>query len=389
MTTMDIDRLIIGFDAKRAANNSTGLGNYSRLVLRVLGDALPESQLRMYVPRLHAGNRLGDLCGRFGRRMPAVTPDTAAGRRLSALWRVRGITQQLRRDGVQLFHGLSNELPLNIRDAHIPTVVTIHDLIFRRLPHCYKPVDRAIYDYKFRRAAQNATRVIAISERTRDDIVELYGVSPDKIDVVYQGCDQQFSLPVSDADVMAVKRRYGIGFERYVIGVGTIERRKNQLLTARAMRGLPPDTGLVLVGRRTPYTAEIERFMARNGLAGRLRIVSDVSFADLPALYRGAAMASYPSRYEGFGLPVIEALSVGVPVVVAMGSCLEEAGGPGTPAVGPDDTDALVDVARRILDDPAVARGIVDAGRRHIERFAPGRFAEGILNTYNKALDNN
>lgn len=377
--------MTIGFDGKRAVFNNTGLGNYSRLVLEVLAGALPDASLRIYTPRMGATGRLMPLLERYGDTMKVVTPDSAVGRHAGALWRSFGITGQLRRDGVQLYHGLSNELPLNIRRSDIPSVVTVHDVIFRRLPEGYKPIDRAIYDYKMRHAVHDATRVIAISERTRDDIIEYYGVEPSKIDIVYQGCHAQFGAPISDATLRETLRRYGLYGTPYIIGVGTVEARKNQLLTVKALRGLPADIKLVLVGRRTRYAAEIDRYAAANGLTERVVWLEGIPFGDLPSLYRGSRFASYPSRYEGFGIPVIEALSAGTPVIVATGSCLEEAGGPDTPAVAPDDTDAFVAEARAILENQEHAREIVVKGRRYIERFAPRRFAEGLIETYSKA----
>lgn len=375
--------MIIGFDAKRAVSNNTGLGNYSRLVIDVLSRSYPGMELRLYAPHPVATPRLQPLLERPN--VTLVGPDTATGRRLSALWRIKGVTAQARRDGIELFHGLSNELPLNIGRGGFPSVVTIHDLIFRKFPKYYKPIDRKIYDYKFRKAAENATRVIAISECTRRDLIDLYGISPHKIDVVYQGCDPQFHRTVSEAEKAEVTARLKLDFP-YIIGVGTIEERKNQLLTLRALRSLPKDVRLVLVGRRTPYTALIEEEAARLGLTERLHVLSGVPFADFPALYAGALASSYPSRYEGFGIPVIESMSVGTPCVIASGSCLEEAGGPHTPVVSPDDADALGAALCRLIDDTDYRRSVIDAGIIHANREDDDRLAQNIFNVYQKCL---
>lgn len=379
---MNRDAFTIGFDAKRAMCNMTGLGNYSRLVIDVVADALPDARLRLYTPRDTHNSRLATIL-KAHHNLSVITPDS---RMPGALWRTWGITGQIRRDGVTLYHGLSNELPLNIRRSGIASVVTIHDVIYRRLPQCYKAVDRAIYDYKYGRSARNADRVIAISERTRDDIIEYYGVDPGRIDVVYQACDPRFAAPVSDADVRRVTGRYGLGTRPYIIGVGTVEERKNQLLTLKALRALPSDITLVLVGRRTPYAAQLDTFAASHALTDRVVWLTDVPFDDLPALYRGAVAAAYPSRYEGFGLPVTEALSAGTPVVVATGSCLQEAAGPTAPAVNPDDPDAMADALNRIIHDTGHARTLVGQGQSHIAQFTPNAFAQGIIDTYKKTL---
>lgn len=372
----------IGYDAKRAVNNNTGLGNYSRLVIDTIASSGDDS-LMLYAPELRNNKRLMPLLER--ENVTLCLPDSVCGRRFSSLWRSRGITKQLKRDGISLFHGLSNELPLNIASSGIPSVVTIHDVIFRHFPGCYKFIDRKIYDYKFRKAAENATRVIAISECTRRDIVDFYHIDPAKIDVVYQGCDPQFSMPVDHSRADDVMARYCID-SPYIIGVGTVEERKNQLLTVKALRALPDDIIAVIVGRRTRYAAEIDRYISRHGLADRVRFIENADFADFPALYSRALLSSYPSRFEGFGIPVIESLSVGTPVIIASGSCLEEAAGPDAPVVDPDDVDAFADFARRIIDNHDYRRRLVDSGQSYIARFSRRNFAAGLRESYRKAL---
>lgn len=373
----------IGYDAKRAVNNNTGLGNYSRLVISTVA-ATGDDRLLLYAPELRNNPRLMALmdCGNVEMRLP----DTVAGRRMKAWWRSFGVTRQMSCDELDLYHGLSNELPLNIRKAGIPSVVTIHDVIFRHFPDCYAAIDRAIYDYKFRKAAHDATRVIAISECTRRDIIDAYHVDPAKIDVVYQGCHPQFSAPVSDERRLAAASRYKLD-RPYVIGVGTVEQRKNQLLTVKALRGLPDDVAAVIVGRRTKYARQIDEYAASHNLTDRVVFVEDADFRDFPALYANALLSSYPSRYEGFGLPVIESLSVGTPVIVAAGSCLEEAAGGGAPVVAPDDVDAFVDAARRLIDDHDYRTAVVEAGQAHIQQFSQENFARGLRDSYSAAIE--
>ena len=142
-----------------------------------------------------------------------------------ALWRSFGLTNNLAADKVSIYHGLSNELPLNISAAGIPSVVTMHDVIYRRMPECYSGVDRILYDFKYGRSCRNATRIIAVSECTKRDVAELYGVDPGKIDVVYQGCDDSFRREIPEEELEGVRRRLGLP-GRYVLQVGTIEERK-------------------------------------------------------------------------------------------------------------------------------------------------------------------
>lgn len=373
----------IGYDGKRAVLNNTGLGNYSRLAAEVLATRYPENEYLLYTPVMRDNPRLKSL-----RELANVvfrTPDTAAGRAMGSVWRVCGMTGQMKREGVDLVHGLSGELPLNIAASGIPSVVTVHDLIFRRHPECYSPIDRKIYDYKFRCSAKGATRVLAISQCTKADLMEFYGISDDKIDVVYQGCASQFHRIPAEAEIAAVRGKYGIG-RPYIISVGTIEARKNQLQAVEGLRGLPADIMLVLVGRRTAYASDIDRCIAANHLEQRVRFIEHADFADLPALYAGAICSTYTSRYEGFGIPVIESLCTGTPAIVAIGSCLEEAGGPDAPAVNPDDNDAWISTARMLIDDRQEHDRIAAAGHEYVKRFGDDAMAAGIMAVYRKAL---
>lgn len=373
----------IALDAKRAFFNHTGLGNYSRYAVGALAEAYPDNDYLLYARKLPA--TLPDVC-----RLPdvrPVTPDTAGARMLGPVWRhFGGLAPQLRRDGAEIYHGLSNELPFDISRAGIPSVVTIHDLIFRRIPDNYKPIDRLLYDLKFRHAACAATRVIAISERTKADIIELYGIPDDRIDVIYQGCDPLFSRPVTRETLDEVKALYHLP-ERYIVSVGTLEQRKNQLLAVEALPMLPPDVRLVTVGReRNSYGRLLDSRIDALGLGDRVMRLHGVPTSHLPALYALATAASYTSRYEGFGLPLLEAIGSGTPVIAATGSCLEEAGGPGAIYVDPDSPRRFADAATALLGDPALRSRMVAEGRRWVARFDRRTFAARVMDTYDRAI---
>lgn len=376
--------LKIGFDAKRAAANTTGLGNYSRLVIDAMSIMFPRNEYRLYTPRQPRKGLLDTIIGRENIKLEQ--PAAYIGRHLGSIWRTWGITAQLRKDDISVYHGLSNELPLNIARSGIPSVVTIHDLIYRRVPQDYSAIDRRIYDYKYSHSARNATRIIAISECTRRDLVNDYGIDPVKIDVIYQGCAPQFHARLDSGTVNRVREKYNLPGLFY-ISVGTVQSRKNQLLAVKALRGLPKEISLVIAGRRTKeYAGEIDCYIRRNNLAGRIIWLEHADFEDLPYLYSMAIFSSYTSRYEGFGIPVVESLASGTPVIAATGSCLEEAGGRGGIYVDPDDADMFIHHARTLIEDPYRRDKLVELGRRHIRKFNAGEFARLNMATYRKAI---
>lgn len=371
--------LTIGYDAKRAVSNGTGLGNYCRTLLNDLGTIDTTDSFRLYVPDLGRDDLRSQLD--MPRNMSFVTPANKLVKPLRSLWRIKGIVNDLKRDGVDIYHGLTGELPLGLSEAGIKSVVTIHDLIFMRCPEYYNPVDVAIYKWKFRNTCKQADRIIAISECTRRDIMELGEIDDSRIDVVYQSCDTRFRQQVSPEQKQDVRARYSLP-KRYVLFVGTIEERKNALLAAQALPYLSDDIHLVLVGRQTAYAKTIFSFARQNGLANRIHMLSGVPTSDLYAIYQQAECFVYPSRYEGFGIPVIEAIQSRLPVIACTGSCLEEAGGPDNVYVDPDEPQEMAMAIKSITDNPDAARQIVTRSLDYIRRFENGNVAQEMLNVY-------
>jgi len=362
----------IGFDAKRAFQNTTGLGNFARDVLRILAEWRPANRYVAYGPRL--------VAGQLPAGVEARGPDGALGRAAPSLWRVAGLAAQLRRDRVEIFHGLSGELPVGIEKSGVRSVVTIHDLIFERYPELYPPLDRRIYAWKFRRAAERADLVIAISEQTKQDLVERYAIRPERIRVVHQGCHPVFQrAPLPGADD-AVARRLGLP-DRYLLSVGTVERRKNLGLVVKALPGLP-GVPLLAVGRQTGYADELRLEARRLGVEDRLRFLAGVSMEDLAALYRRCSAFVYPSLFEGFGIPIIEALFSGAPVVTTTGGVFPEAAGPGSAYVAPTDVEGMRQTLAALLGDRGRRDAMRAAGVIHARRFTDEVIAEGLFDAY-------
>lgn len=374
----------IGFDAKRANANNTGLGNYSRFVIDAVAQFYPNFELLLYVPK-KKDNKAYEVLLKYP-QLTEKQPLSSAWSAMKSLWRTFGVAAQSKKDGVDIYHGLSNELPVGLAKRGVKSIVTIHDLIFLRYPEFYKPIDRAIYKWKFRYACRVADRIIAVSECTKRDIVHFFGIHPDKIEVIYQGCEPIFEAPIAQQTMDRVKHTYQLP-DRFILNVGSIETRKNLLLVVQALRELPEEFHLVAVGRRTKYTEEIEAYAAAHGLTHRIHLLHRVSYLDLPAIYRMAEVFAYPSRYEGFGIPIIEAISAGLPVVATTGSCLEEAGGGACIYVSPDDASAL---ARAILHFvsmvPAERAQRTSLSSEYIRRFNKQEIAARIAALYEKVL---
>ena len=373
----------IGFDGKRAAQNRTGLGNYSRFVLRILSERKPQENYHVYVPNPHKTP--------FLREIPTLSAlrlhfPLGVWQRLRSLWRTWGIRQDLQRDHIRIYHGLSNELPLNIRKSGCLSVVTVHDVIYRHCPQYYHWIDRKIYNFKYRKACEMADRVIAVSEYTKREIMHYYHVPKDKIDVVYQGCDKAFSENIPQKKLDAVRAKYALT-DPFVLYVGSIEERKNVRLLIDALKIAQEHSSpfhLVMVGRSTPYCERQKEYVKQQQLAAYCHFFHQVPYEDLPSLYRLASVFVYPSRIEGFGIPLLEAISSGTPAVGCTGSCLEEAGGPHSIYVDPDNPEALYQSVRQILADKDLRNEMIAKGKEYAQNFTDEKLCEALFSVYHK-----
>ncbi|MBP5339671.1 MAG: glycosyltransferase family 4 protein [Prevotella sp.] len=371
-------KTVIGMDAKRIVRNGTGLGSYGRTLVAGLS-ALDRFSLQLYAPDLGHDWLRSQVEGLEG--VELRLPRRAWGAVGKALWRSHGVVRQMKADGVQVFHGLTGELPIGIKQSGIASVVTIHDLIFMRHPEYYNWADTKIYTWKFRRTLREADCIVAISECTKRDIVELGGIDPSYIKVVYQSCAPRFDKPIGGDQCQEVASRYKLP-RRFMLSVGTIEQRKNLMLALRALRWMPADVALVAIGRPTPYTAQLQSFAHREGLEERLLMLHGIGDDELPAFYALADLFVYPSRYEGFGIPIIEAISSGLPVVACTGSCLEEAGGPHNLYTGPDDDRAFATAACQLLRGEEGRQERIDRSRDYIRRFQGTSVAAQMADIY-------
>lgn len=373
----------IGFDAKRAFTNFTGLGNYSRTTVKILADDFPEHSYFLYNPRVPDENQIAFLNLPKHADVHIRIPKSFFYELFPSLWRRMGITKDILNDKLDIYHGLSHELPAGIEKTGIPTVVTIHDLIFKRFPEYYKATDRAIYERKFKEACEVADLVIAISEQTKKDIIQFFNIDEKKIRVVYQSCSSIFHQEINKMMLMKVRVKYQLP-ERFLLNVGTIEKRKNALLIIKALKKLDENIPLVIIGKKTPYIDEIKQYLMKNDLEHRVIFHHTISFDELPIIYHLSSAFIYPSRFEGFGIPIIEALQCGVPVIAATGSCLEEAGGPNSIYINPDDEVELAKAINKILSENNSER--ISAGVTYASKFNHKQIASDLMKVYKELV---
>jgi glycosyltransferase involved in cell wall biosynthesis len=370
--------MIIGFDGKRAANNLTGLGNYSRSLIAHLARYFPQNQYFVYTPKTKDKPQIQAFTETKG--ISLKLPETKG-----MLWRSLGIKTQLQKDNIDLYHGLSHELPIGIHKTGIRSIVTIHDLIFLKFPQNYGFFDRLIYKLKTKYACEHADRIIAISEQTKQDIVALFKTDPDKIEVLYQSCDDSFKSMATQEIKDQVKDKYKLP-AKYILNVGTIETRKNLLVLVKALKNIDGDYKLVVIGKKTGYFKMVEKEIQNLGLQNRILFLQQIPFTDLPVIYQMAALFAYPSIYEGFGIPIIEALYSNVPVVAATGSCLEEAGGPNSLYVHPDDHITLSKTINEILENTSLRKEMQESGLDYVKKFDNEHISRQMMQLYLKTV---
>ena len=372
----------IGFDAKYANADTTRRGNYSRFIIRAIASACPENAyFRLYTPKRLPNaeyDQLEEL-----QNVESMEPDGSLWRKLSWFWQFIRVTKDAKRGDVELYHGLANRLPFGLARRDIRSVVTIHDLMHIRYPKQFNIFERIIRDLEIRSACHRADRIVATSEATKRDLAHLMGLNHEKIDVVYEGCNPIYNTPISLEEVEAVKHKYELP-ERYILNIGDMVERKNIGLIIEAMAELPNDVELVVVGKPTSYTKRIKRRIKSLGIESRVHFLRNVALNDRPALYRGAEMFIYPSKFEGFAIEILEALSAGVPVIAARGSSLEEAGGEGSIYVSAKDCGELVEAIEQLRREPELRTKMIKLGRRHVKMFRSEVAAYSLVKCYRR-----
>jgi glycosyltransferase involved in cell wall biosynthesis len=378
----------VGLDAKRLFFNHTGLGNYSRQVLQALHAILPaDARLYLYSPKPPTPISSGSYTADSPQAVQIVVPDAWYKKMWGgAVWRSWWINNDLKKQNIAVYYALSNEIPYNVHlIKKMRVVVVIHDLIFWRYSNMYPAIDVFIYKQKTRYACTHAHHILAPSMQTKRDIIDILGIDADKISILPPICDAIYGSAAP-----AVRPPNGGIDTKYLLSVGAITPRKNLLHVVQAWLSIQQkmDIDLVVVGTAVglgkKYLADVQACIDAAKPRCKVHFLGKVTTVDMPYIYQNAEMLVYPSLFEGFGMPIVEALSCGVPVVTSEGGCFGEAGGGGAVYVNPDDIAALTQAIKNILNDPNHRQQLITQGQKYIEKFSPKKIGNELSKIHQK-----
>ncbi|GAA5220752.1 glycosyltransferase family 4 protein [Membranihabitans marinus] len=362
----------IGFDAKRAFQNKTGLGNYSRNLLHHLAQYHPDSSYTLYAPKITEDFQ------HLAQKFKVITPESK-----NPLWRSFNIKKDIAKESIDIFHGLSNELPFGISKLSTASIVTIHDIIFDRIPEDFGYFDRQVFSLKTKSCLRESDKIIAISQATKNDILDRYEVDEEKISVIYQPHDPIFTKEPLPSEIRAAKQKELDLPSEFILYVGSIMKRKNTLRLIRAWEQLPEKPNLIIYGNGNYFRKDIQKYIRDRHLSPRVQLRQPVAFHDLPDLYKMASSVIYPSLLEGFGLPVLEALACGAKVVTSNISSMPEAGGDHCTYVDPYDVEAIAQGMKESLfhfhhDEVKL--------QQHLDTFHPERLTNQVYKEYQNII---
>jgi glycosyltransferase involved in cell wall biosynthesis len=367
----------IAFDGTTLTPGRTGVGYYTEHLLQHLANEVANTGDEIVVVsnkaidtqaplpphvRVHAGHRfpirIGWMQMRAGAALQSVRPDIA--------------------------HFTNGMIPLG---SPVPTIVTIHDMSLRLYPRCH-PVRRLLLNRPLMRVAiRTAAAIVTVSHSARRDLLKLHGVPPDRVSVVHEAASPAFR-PISDRALLAHTRaRYSLP-QRFMLYVGTIEPRKNLLrlmsaFAAARKAGIPQQ--LVCVGPYGWASRDLSGHIAQLGIRDAVQFTGYLPFEDLPAIYNLADFFAFPSLYEGFGLPVVEAMASGLPVMTSNTSSLGEIAGDAAETIDPTDTGAMTDAIRRLAMDAELRRDRSERGLKRARDFSWAQTAREMLAVYHRA----
>ena len=353
----------IGYEAKRAFFNKTGLGNYSRTFLKEIFVQERDNRFFLFTPK-QPDNYWGfDLL----QNVKIIWPKNVWNKLLPSFWRSLWLGTIAKRYNIDLFHGLSQELPFDINFAKCATVVTIHDLIFLRFEESYKLIDIETYKRKAKFACENADHIIAISQQTKEDIIQFFGIAADKITVIYQDCSALYKSPIAQEELQMVQERYSLPSD-FVLSVGALNFRKNNKTLIESLVHCQKNVNLVIAGDGN-QRPKLEQLVADLGLQSRVQFLGFVPDICLKALYSLAQIYVYPSLFEGFGIPILESLHCNTPVITGTKGCFSEVGGKHAIYVDQTNPKSIAAAIDQLYLEPTRQMRLLQNADAHLSQF--------------------
>ncbi|MGQ9908847.1 MAG: glycosyltransferase family 4 protein [Candidatus Flexifilum sp.] len=372
----------IGIDYTPAYEQGGGIGRYVRELTAALARRDDPLRYRLFIAGARADKPLPRFDARFTLRPTPITPSWWA-----RIWQRAGVPLPIEAviGRVALYHATDFVLPPTLPAT--PTILTVHDLSFVRVPEAASPRLKAYLDQVVPRSVRRVDHVLADSTATKQDLIEIYGTPPEKITVLLSGVEPTFQ-PVRSAEARAAARaRYGLPSRPYIFSVGTVQPRKNyaRLIAALAvLRQRGHDVDLAIAGGKGWLDDPIYAAIRAHHVEDHVHFLGFVADADLPALYSGAVLTALPSLYEGFGIPVLESMACGTPVLTSSISSLPEVAGDAAVLVDPTDLEAIIDGLERLLLDHELRRQLTELGLARATLFTWDSAANLLLQVYRR-----
>jgi glycosyltransferase involved in cell wall biosynthesis len=376
---------IIALDYTPAYEQGGGIGRYVRELVAALALQDQSTNYRLFV------------AGASQHQLPATPAPNYIWKstRLTPLWLARlwhrmhlPVPAEIFTGKIDLFHATDFVLPPTLPRTR--TLLTVHDLSFVRVPETASPALKAYLDIVVPRSARRADHILADSQATKDDLIELYKLPSDKITVLLSGVDARFQRADNSDSILTIRSRYNIQpTTPYIFAVGTVQPRKNysRLIQALArLRASGYDLQLVIAGGRGWLEDPIYETIRQEKLQNHVHFIGFADEADLPILYSGAFCCAFPSLYEGFGLPILEAMACRTPVVTSNISSLPEVAGDAALLIDPYNVDELTYSIQRLLDDPVLYKTLVQKGYERVKEFTWAKSAQHLRQVYGDLL---
>ncbi|MBL8154833.1 MAG: glycosyltransferase family 4 protein [Anaerolineae bacterium] len=375
---------LIGVDYTPAYEQTGGIGRYVRQLLAALASLPDENQYRLFVAGVKASSLSNPPGPQFGWRTTRISPKWFARlwHRLNLYIPVEAFVGR-----VDVFHATDFVLPPTL--PHTLTLLTVHDLSFVRVPESASPRLKAYLDTLVPRSLKRADYVLADSLATKQDIVDLYRTEAERVEVLLSGVDPVF-CPSDSVNFLPIRKKYRIGNSPYLLAVGTVQPRKNYARLIEALsilRAAGLEVELVIAGGKgwleDPIYAALDQFDMRP----HVHFIGFAAEEDLPILYSNALCSVFPSLYEGFGLPILEAMACGTPVVTSNVSSMPEVAGDAALLVDPYDVEAIAHAVRRLIEDSNLRQSLVQSGLDRAKQFTWEKSARQLLQVYQRLLD--